>query len=285
MLKARNLGKYYDEGDYIFRHLDLDVAPGDIVTVLGPNARGKTTLLKTLAGLLEPSEGTVEREGIVGYVPQTRQTVVSYPVIEMVIMGRAAKMRAWQTPGAKERAIAHACLERVGIAHLADTPYSHLSGGQKQLVLIARAIATDPTILLLDEPTSALDLKNQMLVLEICMALADEGMGIVLTTHAPSHAGFVADTILGMFPGHSPTMGSAKEMLTSENLSLLYDTPVTVHDVDVNGKKVTLVAPTLGRTRDTNTASSRQEATPSLLHPDAENAELPASTVNRKERK
>ena len=122
-----------------------------------------------------------------------------------------------------------------------------------------------------------------MLVLEICMALADEGMGIVLTTHAPSHAGFVADTILGMFPGHSPVMGSAKELLTAENLSQLYDTPVTVHDVDVNGKKVTLVAPTLKRTRDTNSASSVEEATHSLLHSHAENADLPASTLNRKE--
>lgn len=244
MLKARNLGKFYDDGDYLFRHLDLEVASGDILTVLGPNARGKTTLLKTLAGLLKPSEGTVEREGIIGYVPQTRHTTVSYPVIEMVIMGRAAKMRAWQTPGAKERDIAYACLERVGIADLADTPYSHLSGGQKQLVLIARAIATDPTILLLDEPTSALDLKNQMLVLEICIALASEGLGIVLTTHDPSHAALVANSVLAMLPDEPPSLGRAADLLTSANLTRLYDTPVTVHEIEVGGRQQTLVAPT-----------------------------------------
>lgn len=261
MLKARNFGKFYNDGDFLFRHLDLEVNAGDILTVLGPNARGKTTLLKTLAGLLEPSEGSVERHGIIGYVPQTRQTAVSYPVIEMVIMGRAAKMRAWQTPGVKERKIAYTCLERVGIAHLAETPYAHLSGGQQQLVLIARAIATNPTVLLLDEPTSALDLKNQMLVLEICIALASEGLGIVLTTHDPSHAALVANSVLAMLPNESPLLGSANELLTSAHLTRLYDTPVTVHEIEIGDRKQTLVAPTFTCTCGSATPSLSGERT------------------------
>lgn len=248
MLKAHNLGKYYVKDNYLFRHLNVDVDSGDILAVLGPNARGKTTLLKVLSGLLDASEGFVETEGLVGYVPQSKHTSVSYPVIDMVMMGRASTMRAWQNPGKRERDIAWKCLKRVGMEHLAHEPYSHLSGGQKQLVLIARAIATDPATLVLDEPTSALDLKNQMLVLEICTALASEGMAIILTTHEPAHAALVADTMLTMPPGREPVHDDVSALLTAPTLSELYGTPIAVGSIAVADHSQTVVAPAFSRT-------------------------------------
>ena len=259
MLKATNLGKYYVDENYLFRGLNLEVGPGHILAVLGPNARGKTTLLKTLSKLLEPSEGTVYSDGLVGYVPQSKHTSVSYPVVEMVIMGRASKMHAWQNPGKKESEIAMACLERVGIAHLADKPYSHLSGGQKQLVLIARAIATDPNTLVLDEPTSALDLKNQMVVLDICSTLASEGLGVVLTTHDPSHAALIADSMLCMPPEEDAVHDGVDALLTSDNLTKLYGTDIAVDTITVGQSQQTVVAPTFRRNRTSAKAHAQRE--------------------------
>ncbi|MBP3223362.1 MAG: ABC transporter ATP-binding protein [Actinomycetaceae bacterium] len=243
MLKATNLGKYYIKDNYLFRGLDLEVPPGHIMAVLGPNARGKTTLLKTLSHLLEPSEGSVYTDGLVGYVPQSKHTSVSFPVIDMVMMGRASKMKAWETPGKKEKEIALNSLEKVGIAHLAQKSYGELSGGQKQLVLIARAIATDPKTLVLDEPTSALDLKNQMLVLEICSSLAQSSMGIILTTHDPSHAALIADSLLCMPPEGRVEHGGIKQLLTGEKLSELYGTHIVVDDITVQEQPHVVVVP------------------------------------------
>ncbi|MDO5671301.1 MAG: ABC transporter ATP-binding protein [Actinomycetaceae bacterium] len=252
MLKAQNLGQRYGKGPWLFENLTMQVAPGQVLAVLGPNARGKTTLLKTLAGILPPAKGSVEREGVVGYVPQAHQTSLSYPVIEMAIMGRASKLRAYQSPGEKDKAIAKECLGRVGMLGLAERPFNHLSGGQKQLVLIARALATQPSTLVLDEPASALDLRNQALVMHVVRQLAREGIGLVVTTHDPGHAKYVANKVLLMDSDTVPVQGQAEALLTSTQLSQLYNTPIIVSDIETQDRRQRVVVPDLYTGEDEN---------------------------------
>lgn len=189
MLEATEVGhRYSDKDDWLFRGLNLAVGAGDVVSVLGPNARGKTTLLTCLAGIRTPREGRVSVDGNLGFVPQSHATDHPYTVLDMVLMGRAARVRAWSVPNAEDEAAAWAALERVGMTEQAAQQYADLSGGQRQLVLMARALVCDPAILILDEPTSALDLRNQSTVLQVLLTLAAGGMGVIFTTHDPTHA-------------------------------------------------------------------------------------------------
>lgn len=243
MLEATNLGQRYGRGPWLFRGLDLQVRPGEITSVLGPNARGKTTLLKTLCGIMVPAEGSVRHDGLVGYVPQVQQGSLSYPVIEIVIMGRAAKLKAFQMPGKRDREVAMECLRRVGIAELADRPFNQLSGGQKQLTLIARALATQPQILVLDEPASALDLRNQVLVLQVAQQLRTEGLGLVITTHDATHAYLVSDQILLMDEAPRPEVGTVDGLLTEDKLSSLYHTRILVAEVAAGDSRQPTVVP------------------------------------------
>lgn len=245
MLESKGLGQRYGKGPWLFNDLSLRVSPGEIVMVLGPNARGKTTLLKTLCGLLPPACGSVVHEGVVGYVPQAHQANLGYPVIEMVIMGRASKLRAYQNPGKRDREIAQGALDRVGLGDLAPKPFDQLSGGQRQLVLVARALAAEPTILALDEPTSALDLRNQAVVLRVVQQLRDEGLGLIITTHDPAHAYHVADRVLLLETGVQPVIGDGSSLLTSERLSSLYRTPIIVSSVPTDHGFQNVVVPYL----------------------------------------
>lgn len=242
MLKACGLGKYYQEPNWLFRGLDLDIPSGHVLAVLGPNARGKTTLLKTLAGIIEPVEGSISSSGLVGYVPQNQNASVGHPVLEMVVMGRAGKLKVWQNPGKKDRMVAMECLRQVGMDYLAHRPFNQLSGGQKQLVMIARAMAAEPDTLVLDEPASALDLKNQMVVLDIIARLAESGLGVVVTTHDPTHAALIADSVLCMTPEGS-VLDAAGALLTSEMLTELYGTPITVGKLQTSEGSQVVVAP------------------------------------------
>lgn len=244
MLEATNVGhRYHVKGDWLFRGLDLTVHPGEVISVLGPNARGKTTLLTCLAGLRTPREGRVQATGTLGFVPQSHATDHPFTVLEMVLMGRASRVRAWSVPDAEDEAAAWAALHRVGMAERAAQQYTDLSGGQRQLVLMARALVCQPSVLILDEPTSALDLRNQRRVLLVLRSLAEEGMGVLFTTHDPTHALHLSHRTLRM--EDELTLGPTAQLLTEESLTGMYQVPVLTTPVHFASGTRPVVAPDL----------------------------------------
>ena len=244
MLNATGVGhRYSTKTDWLFRGLDVAIPPGEIVSVLGPNARGKTTLLTCLAGIRTPKEGRIEVTGTMGFVPQSHATDHPFTVLDMVLMGRATKVRAWSVPNAEDDAAAWSALERVGMAEQAAHFYADLSGGQRQLVLMARALVCEPAVLILDEPTSALDLHNQRQVLMVLRALAESGMGVMFTTHDPTHALHVSSYTLRM--DDDVVFGPTRELLTDASLSHMYQVPVHTTTVGFGSGPRPVVAPDL----------------------------------------
>lgn len=225
MLELDHVGFRYDRPGWVFRDVTLRVAPGTVTAVLGPNGRGKTTLIRCAAGLLTPQEGTVRRTEPVGFVPQARGGAFAYRAFDMVLMGRVRQVRLFGTPSQTDRVAAYEAMDRVGIGHLADRQFPTLSGGEQQLVLIARAIAAECPILALDEPSTGLDLHNQAQVLSLVRKLRADGMTVLLTTHHPDHARYLADEVVLMMAAGVQT-GPAAKLLTDEMLSELYDTDV-----------------------------------------------------------
>ncbi|WP_446226168.1 ABC transporter ATP-binding protein [Nocardia sp. IBHARD005] len=222
MLELMDLGHGYESRDWLFRHVSHTVSAGQVTAVLGPNGNGKSTLLRCAAGLLRPREGQVRSATAVGYVPQIGHTVFAYRALDMVLMGRARHVAMFSVPGREDEAASYRALERVGAAHLAEHAFDTLSGGERQLVLIARAVASDSRTLVLDEPCSALDLRNQSTVLGLLRDLADEGMGVLITTHHPDHAREIADHALLMGNGAGVVSGPTAQVLDDTALGELY---------------------------------------------------------------
>jgi iron complex transport system ATP-binding protein len=218
------LGFAYRPDQWVFRQCSFSTQKGRVCAVLGPNGSGKSTLLALLIGALKPTEGAVTANGRIAFVPQLFETTFDYRVLDMVLMGRARTIGLFSQPSAHDETLALAALDRIGLAEVAQRPFHELSGGQRQLVIIARALVAQADILVLDEPTSALDFHNQGLVLRWVTRLAhDDGLTIVLTTHHPNHALAVADDILLLFEGDH-LFGVAGQMLTEANLGRLYGT-------------------------------------------------------------
>ncbi len=228
MLELAGLGFAYPHRDWVFRGVDLQVHPGTATAVLGPNGKGKTTLVRCAAGLLNPSEGTVRRDGEVGFVPQARTGAFAYRVIDMVVMGRVRRVSLFGTPGRDDLQAGQRALERVGIDALQHRQFPTLSGGEQQLVLIARAVAAECPHLVLDEPSTGLDLHNQSRVLNLVRELADQGLAVLLTTHHPDHALHVADSVVLMVGPTEVRSGRAEDLLTDQALSALYGIPVRI---------------------------------------------------------
>jgi iron complex transport system ATP-binding protein len=221
------------------RALDVSLAQGEVLALLGPNGSGKTTLLKTLLGILAPLGGAAliderpiaaysagERARRIAYVPQSHVPTFGFTVETVVLMGRAAHGNLFSAPSAADRLVAARVLERFGIAALARRPYTMISGGERQLVLLARALAQEPRFIVLDEPTASLDFGNQGKVLREMRALAAAGHGVLFTTHDPNHALRAADRAFLMRDGQRLAQGSVREVLTRAQLENLYGAPV-----------------------------------------------------------
>jgi iron complex transport system ATP-binding protein len=221
--------------------LDVALDEGEVLALLGPNGGGKTTLLKTLLGLLPPLGGEVrfgehalaatsirERARLLAYVPQSHVATFAFPVETVVLMGRTAHGNLFSRPTARDRAVAASALDRFGIAHLSARPYTMISGGERQLVLLARALAQEPRFIVLDEPTASLDFGNQGKVMREIRALAASGHGVLFTTHDPNQALRLADRAFLLRAGARVTDGPVSSVLTKQNLEALYDAPVRV---------------------------------------------------------
>ena len=217
----------YEPGRPVVHALDLAVRRGRILALLGPNGTGKTTVLHLLTGALRPTAGAVTRPAHAGVVPQRAQLAFAYTALDVVLTGRARHVGLFATPSAHDEAVAAASLDRVGVGMLADRPVDTLSGGERQLVLFARALASEAELLVLDEPTAALDLGHQRLVLRTVRRLVRElGRTVVLTTHQPEHAAAVADDVALLFRDGRTVTGPAPATLTPDRLHALFGVPV-----------------------------------------------------------
>lgn len=226
-------GYWYRGGRWVFRGLCASVARGDTLCILGANGRGKTTLLRALVGLLKLREGKIVLRGGVSFVPQFFQTAFQYSVREMVVMGRARHIGLLAHPSRADYAIAEAMLDRVGLTGFAARPFNSLSGGERQLVLVARALATQSEVLVLDEPSSSLDLRNQSVLLKLLTQICSaDGITVVYTTHHPQHALATNSTVLLMLERDRYVLGDARAVLDENHLAALYGVPVRRIELD-----------------------------------------------------
>lgn len=236
IMEAMNIGFAYDGNEKVLENVSFVVRKGDVVTVLGPNGAGKTTLLKCILRILKPY-GAIYINGkklqdisikdyakLVGYVPQTHHSVFAYKVIDFVLMGRAPHHSMFSLPSSKEHEKAINILRNLGIDHLADKTVAELSGGQMQLVLIARAITQDAKILLLDEPTAHLDITNELKVLRMVRDLVKKGIieAIIMTLHDPMLAAIFSSKVLLLSNGKVIDYGPPEKVITQDKLRKVY---------------------------------------------------------------
>lgn len=256
MLELRDLAFGYGTS-MVGGGVSLTLRPGEVLALLGPNGAGKTTLFKTMLGLLAPLGGEVlldaapletldrkERARRIAYVPQAHAALFPFTVRDVVLMGRAAQVAPFSAPGRNDREVAATALERLGMAHLSDRPYTEISGGERQMTLIARALAQQPKVLVMDEPTASLDYGNQMRVLGHVRRLAREGMAVVLSTHNPDHVFMVADRVALLHEGRLAGLGAPADVLTVERVKQLYNIDVVMGVLPGGSSKV--CSPRLG---------------------------------------
>jgi iron complex transport system ATP-binding protein len=240
LIEVRGAAFRYGEQS-VFDAVDLDIFRGEVLTVLGPNGCGKSTLLRCLGGALTLAQGTVRIDDVdlssldagararkIAFLFQRHSPSFPFPVLDVVTMGRTPHLGLFGTPSSKDGVLAEEALTRVGIHHLKDRPYTELSGGELQLVLLARTLVQQPDVILLDEPTSHLDFKNQTASLKTIEALVQDGVTMVMTTHDPNHAFLLPGRVLLMKPGGPMLTGLASEIVTDSTLTATYGIDISV---------------------------------------------------------
>ena len=230
----------YGGGDVV-KGVSCCADAGEILCLVGPNGCGKTTLFRLLLGILPITGGSIRLDGQdvrsfsprelasrIAYIPQYHTPIFSYTVLDVVVMGRAARFTAFEAPKAADREAAFAALEKLNAAHLANRKYTSLSGGQRQLILIARAICQSAKVFVLDEPAANLDYANHQLLMEVIADLARKGYCVVMSTHSPEHPASIGSRVLLMRDGQVAAFGPPEQVITPECLEPVYGIEIDV---------------------------------------------------------
>jgi iron complex transport system ATP-binding protein len=249
LLKLENLSCGYTRRA-VLSGVNLTLHGGEFFCLLGPNGSGKSALLKTLAGVLKPLGGRIH-SGVKGhswlaYVPQAHAPLFSFRILDMVVMGRTSRWPLWSGPGEADWDAARTALAQVGMEAFAERLYTEVSGGERQMVLIARALAQEARFLILDEPASSLDFGNQLRMLQTLRRLAASGIGILMATHHPEHALRCATRAAVVKEGRLLPPGAPGEVISPEMLESLYHVPFSISEVpDKHQKPVRVCIPQL----------------------------------------
>lgn len=229
----------------IVEDVSLTLDSGEVLCLLGANGSGKTTLFKTVLGFLRPERGRILMDGedaaawprrrlarSLAYVPQAHTPPFPFTVRDVVLTARSAHLGIFGAPARRDVRIADEAMEALGVFELADARYTEISGGERQLVLIARALAQQAAFLIMDEPTSNLDFGNQVRVLRRVRELAGRGLGLLMTTHFPDHAFLCASRVAVMKAGRLLATGSPEAVLTQQRLESAYGVPLRILEVE-----------------------------------------------------
>ena len=242
-IEIKNMSFSYGSHE-VLHDINVSIPDATLVNVLGPNGVGKSTLFRCILGLNSGYTGEIlvngkdlknlsiqERAREISYIPQSHAPVYDYEVLDVVLMATGTDLGMLRTPGPRHRKRSYRALERIGIEHLAHRTYTQISGGEQQLVLIARALAQDAKTIIMDEPTSALDYGNTVRVLSCVKQLAHEGLSIVQSTHQPDQAFLYSDKTLIVNEGRVFAYGDPKDVITSESVSAIYGVDVEVNSL------------------------------------------------------
>ena len=236
------------DGKTVLRNVNLKLYPGEITCLLGPNGVGKTTLFKTLLGFLPPISGYININGkavdrlsskdfarLVAYVPQAHNTPFPYTVHDVVLFGRTVHLNIFSSPGKKDRLIADRALDILEVSHLSRRNFTELSGGERQMVIIARALAQEARFMILDEPSSNLDYGNQIKVIKKIKDLENQSIGILMATHSPDHAFMLGANAIMLNDGKIFNQGVPEEVVTVSALQKIYGVNVQIFNTPPNG--------------------------------------------------
>lgn len=280
-LTVKNGSFYYNKSTPIFSDINFSVDSGDILAILGPNGAGKTTMLRCITGMLKWRSGQslLDDEPIhtmpmrklwskMAYVPQAKSVTSAYTVLETVLLGRSSHMNVFSAPKAEDIEKAQYALDLLGISHLSDKKCSAISGGELQMVLIARALASEPQVLILDEPESNLDFKNQLVVLNAMTKLSSCGMTCVFNTHYPAHALQRANKSLILSRGGEYVFGSTASVVTEENIRKAFGVEAVIGEIETSGNILQNVIPLKiahGETENADDRTKRSIATVTII--------------------
>lgn len=247
VLEIKNLNFKYKE-EKVLENISFSVKKGNILGVLGENGVGKSTLFKCILGFLKVEDGEIlvegkninkldlkERAKKIAYIPQSHHPTFNHSVINVVEMGSNVRMSGFEMPGDEELEKAYEKLKILGIEYLANRGYKEISGGERQLTLIARALMQEAKILIMDEPTANLDYGNQIKVLNTCKKLSDLGYTIIQSTHHPQQAFMFFDEVLLMHQHKILGYGTTGDILTEENLKIIYDIDLKIEIIKNEG--------------------------------------------------
>ncbi len=258
-LDVTNVSFSYDDKS-VLKSVSFSASDGEMIALLGPNGVGKSTLFKCILGFLKPQEGIVEIDGrsvqslsdreralCTAYIPQSFNPVFNHTVLDTVMMGSASSLSLFSPPGKEEKKKASLLIDEMGIGNIKDRGTRKISGGERQLMLLARALMQDAKILIMDEPTASLDFANSHRVMRKVRELADRGYTVIFSTHSPSLAALYSTSIIALKNGTVLKKGGVGEIMTGDTLSSLYSFPIVTASVKIGDEEHFVCVPEKGR--------------------------------------